>query len=72
MKKALLLLLLPLQLLAQQVPFESFKKYPFPTELCSASKGARIAWAMDEQGVRNVYVAEGILYRQKTDSLYKK
>ena len=72
MKKALLLLLLPLQLLAQQVPFESFKKYPFPTELCSASKGARIAWAMDEQGVRNVYVAEGPYYTARKLTAYTK
>ncbi len=65
MRKLLLLLLLPIQLLAQNIPFKSFKNYPFPTELCSASKGAKIAWAMDEQGVRNVYVAEGPAYTAK-------
>ncbi len=59
MRKLLLLLVLPIQLLAQNIPFKSFKSYPFPTELCSASQGSKIAWAMDEQGVRNVYVAEG-------------
>ena len=65
MRKLFLLLLLPIQLLAQNIPFKSFKNYPFPTELCSASKGAKIAWAMDEQGVRNVYVAEGPAYTAK-------
>ena len=65
MRKILLLILLPVQLIAQSIPFKSFKSYPFPTELCSASKGSKIAWAMDEQGVRNVYVAEGPTYTAK-------
>ena len=59
MKKFALLLLLPLQLLAQNIPFTAFKNYPFTTELCAAAKGSKIAWAMDEQGKRNIYVAEG-------------
>lgn len=59
MRNVLLLLFLPMQLLAQQVPFASFKSYPFPTELHASAKGARIAWAMDERGVRNIYAAEG-------------
>lgn len=65
MRKSLLLLLLPFQLLAQSIPFSSFKNYPFPTELCAAAKGSKIAWAMDEQGVRNVYVAEGPAFTAK-------
>lgn len=65
MRKTLLFLLLPLQLLAQQVPFASFKSYPFPTELHASAKGTRIAWAMDEQGVRNIYVAEGPSFTPK-------
>lgn len=36
-----------------------FKKYPFPTELTAAATGTRIAWALNEEGRRNVYVAEG-------------
>ncbi|MBI2284659.1 MAG: S9 family peptidase [Bacteroidetes bacterium] len=59
MRKALLLLLLPLHIWAQDIPFQSYKNYPFPTELRAAAQGSRIAWALDEQGVRNVYVAEG-------------
>src|SRR5437762_8437198 len=35
------------------------KSYPFPTELTAAASGSRIAWALDEQGCRNVWVAEG-------------
>ena len=35
------------------------KGYPFPTELAAAATGSRIAWAFDERGRRNVWVAEG-------------
>ena len=52
-------MLLPLQLWAQQTPFLAFKKYPFTTELTASVTGERIAWAMNEEGCRNVYVAEG-------------
>jgi len=57
----LLALSLPFLVLAQTSPFLAFKKYPFVTELtASSSPGvARIAWAMDEEGRRNIYVAEG-------------
>lgn len=72
MRKVLLLLLLPLQLLAQNIPFKSFKSYPFPTELCSAAKGSKIAWALDEQGVRNVYVAEGPAFEPKKVTNFSK
>lgn len=65
MKKALLLLLLPLQIIAQNSPFEAFKKYPFPTELAASANGSKIAWAFDEQGKRNVYVAEGTDYKAR-------
>jgi dipeptidyl aminopeptidase/acylaminoacyl peptidase len=69
MRRILLFLLLPLQIIAQPSPFLAFKKYPFPTELTSAATGARIAWAMDEEGRRNIYVAEGPAYtpRKLTD-----
>ena len=35
------------------------KGYPFPNELTAAATGARIAWALNERGVRNIFVAEG-------------
>lgn len=62
MKKLILLFYFPLSMLAQSPSFAAFKKYPFPTELTTAAKGAKIAWAFDEQGKRNVYVAEGPEY----------
>jgi len=32
---------------------------PFPSDLTASKTGNRIAWALDEQGKRNVWVAEG-------------
>ncbi|PYT00723.1 MAG: hypothetical protein DMF65_08405 [Acidobacteria bacterium] len=32
---------------------------PFPSELASARRGERVAWAFDAEGRRNVWVAEG-------------
>ena len=62
------LLLLPL-CSAAQTPFANFKKYPYPTELAAAPSGEKIAWALEEEGKRNVYVAEGPDYtpRKLTD-----
>ena len=61
MKKLSLLSLLLISIGAwsQPLTLEKIKSYPFPTELTTASQGSRIAWALDEQGKRNVYVAEG-------------
>ncbi|WP_080055343.1 S9 family peptidase [Spirosoma aerolatum] len=44
---------------AQSFTLEAIKSYPFPSGLTSSAQGSRIAWAFDEQGKRNVYVAEG-------------
>ena len=34
-------------------------RYPFPSDLAHSSRTNKIAWVFDEQGKRNVYVAEG-------------
>lgn len=44
---------------AQSFTMEQIKSYPFPNELTAASTGSRIAWASNERGMRNVWVAEG-------------
>lgn len=54
-----LLLLLPFVTKAQDAGYAAFKQYPFPNELAAAAGSNRIAWAMNENGRRNVYVAEG-------------
>ena len=38
---------------------DQIKSYPFPNELTGSSETPRIAWAFDEEGKRNIYVAEG-------------
>jgi len=64
--------LLPFYLQAQNIPISAFKSYPFPTQLTAAAKGSRIAWALDEQGRRNVYVAEGPDYKPRKLTHYPK
>ena len=72
MKKIISFLLFPLQLFAQNNSFSSFKAYNFPTELCAAASGSKIAWALDEQGKRNVYVAEGPAFTPRKLTNYLK
>ena len=43
---------------AQNFTLDQIKSYPFPNELTGSSDVSRIAWAFDEQGKRNIYVAQ--------------
>jgi len=72
MRKLLLLLFLPFHLSAQHIPYAAYKNYPFPPGLCAAAKGSRIAWALDEQGKRNIYVAEGPDYTPRQLTRFNK
>ncbi|HUS01398.1 MAG TPA: prolyl oligopeptidase family serine peptidase [Chitinophagaceae bacterium] len=47
---------------AQTFTLQSIKSYPFPNELTASVTGSKIAWALNEEGKRNVYVAEGPSY----------
>ena len=49
---------------------KSVKSYPFPNELCAAPTGTRIAWAFNESGLRNIYVAEGPDYKARKITNY--
>ena len=55
-----------------QAPFtmEQIKSYPFPNGLTAAATGSRIAWALNEQGKRNVWVAEGPDFRPRQLTRY--
>ena len=55
--------------LAQSFTMKAVLSYPFPTELCASPGGEKMAWAMNEQGKRNIYVAEGPAFspRKVTD-----
>ncbi|HEX8696351.1 MAG TPA: prolyl oligopeptidase family serine peptidase [Longimicrobium sp.] len=44
---------------------EQVKSYPFPNGLAASASGSRIAWALNEQGKRNVWVAEGPEWRAR-------
>jgi len=44
---------------------EQVGKFSFPSELTSSATGKKIAWAMNEQGKRNVYFAEGPTFEPK-------
>ena len=54
-------------LAAQTASFslEQIKSYPFPNELTAAATGSRIAWAFNERGARNIWVAEGPDFRAR-------
>jgi dipeptidyl aminopeptidase/acylaminoacyl peptidase len=52
-------LLPPQQAAVQSFTVEQIKSYPFPNELTASATGSRIAWAFNERGARNVWVAEG-------------
>ena len=49
----------PQQAAAESFTLEQLKGYPFPNELTASATGERIAWAFNERGARNVWVAEG-------------
>ncbi len=46
------------------------KNYPYPTELTASSATAKIAWAFEEEGKRNVYVAEGPSFQSRKLTAY--
>lgn len=53
-----LLLLLFQTAICQTFTMEQVAKFSFPSELTSSPMGNKIAWAMNEQGKRNVYLAK--------------
>ncbi|HEX7175680.1 MAG TPA: prolyl oligopeptidase family serine peptidase [Pyrinomonadaceae bacterium] len=49
----------------QSFTMEQVRGYPFPNELTASAAGSRVAWAFNERGRRNVYVAEGPDFRPR-------
>jgi dipeptidyl aminopeptidase/acylaminoacyl peptidase len=47
--------------LAAQAPFtlDQVMSAPYPTNLTAAASGERLAWTLNERGLRNIWVAEG-------------
>jgi dipeptidyl aminopeptidase/acylaminoacyl peptidase len=56
----------------QSYSLNAVKSYPFPTSLTTAATGTRMAWAFDEQGKRNIYVAEGPEFKARRLTAYLK
>ncbi len=50
---------------------EQIKGYPFPNELTASATGSRIAWAFNERGARNVWVAEGPEFKARRLTNYE-
>jgi dipeptidyl aminopeptidase/acylaminoacyl peptidase len=50
---------------------EQVKSYPFPNELTVSATGSRIAWAFNERGQRNIWVAEGPDFRPRRLTNYE-
>ena len=66
MKKSLFILLVLLsasKIFAQSFSLKSVLSYPFPTQLVASPVGAKIAWAANEQGRRNIYTAQAPDYK---------
>lgn len=57
--------LFPFSLHSQSFTMEQVGKFSFPSELTSSPTGEKIAWAMNEQGKRNIYLAEGPTFDPK-------
>lgn len=50
---------------------QQIKGYPFPNELTVSATGSRIAWAFNERGARNVWVAEGPEFKARRLTNYE-
>lgn len=64
------LLLLPHPLPAQRVTLEALMSAPFPTEITAAPTGGRVAWVVNDQGRRNIWVADAPDYRGRQLTQY--
>jgi dipeptidyl aminopeptidase/acylaminoacyl peptidase len=64
-------LLPPQQAAVQSFTVEQIKSYPFPNELTASATGSRIAWAFNERGARNVWIAEGPEFKARKLTNYE-
>ncbi len=66
------LLLNPAKLAAQNFSMAQVTNYPFPRELTSCATGSKVAFTVEEQGRRNIYVASGPLFTLRKLTSYTK
>lgn len=67
---SLCLLLLSLQVSAQ-FSLEQILNSPFPTELKASPSGNKIVWVFNQQGSRNVFIAEGPDFKARQLTAYE-
>jgi len=48
---------------AKRFTLEQIMSAPFPTDLTAAPKGGTVAWVLDQNGARNIWVAEAPGYK---------
>ncbi|HXH99582.1 MAG TPA: prolyl oligopeptidase family serine peptidase [Sphingobacteriaceae bacterium] len=60
------------QSFGQKFKVDDVLGYPFPTELRSSARGSKIAWAFNERGKRNIYVAQGPAFTPVKLTTYEK
>lgn len=58
MKKLVCLLAIPIQFVYGQT-LEAIMSAPFPTDLTASANGQVLAWVFNDQGARNIWVAQG-------------
>lgn len=64
--------ILSIKVTAQSFTLESALSYPFPSELTAAQSGSKIAVAINQKGMRNIYVAEAPAFTLKRLTGYTK
>ena len=55
---------------AKRFTLEQVMSAPFPTDLTAAPKGGAVAWVLDQQGARNLWVAEAPDYKGRRITNY--
>src|ERR1041384_4691063 len=68
---AMVVMLFPTAYAQRLFTLEQIKSYPFPNELTASATGERIAWAFNERGARNVWVAEGPEFKARRLTNYE-
>jgi dipeptidyl aminopeptidase/acylaminoacyl peptidase len=63
-------LLFPLWAFAQSFTLEQVLRAPFAENLTTAKKANRIAWTLDQEGKRNIWVAEGPAFQARRLTTY--
>ncbi len=56
---------------AKRFTLEQILSAPFPTDLTSAPKGGAVAWVLDQNGARNIWVAEAPDYKGRRLTSYR-